>query len=117
MAAQTEGSGARRCAHRSTASGCSGAPKLTGESAKEREEHGELGSSLTGARVATWRPGNGGGVKRSRETRWGGVSAREKRREELGEVWGASGIVGVAFIGPGEGAGGVAGVTAVMNSH
>jgi hypothetical protein len=34
-------------------------------------------------------------------------------------VWGAPGVVGVAFIGPGEGAGGggVAGVTAVMNSH
>jgi hypothetical protein len=50
-------------------------------------------------------------------TRWGGVPARERRREGLGEVWGTPGVVGVAFIGPGEGAGRVAGVTAVMNSH
>jgi hypothetical protein len=42
---------------------------------------------------------------------------RGKRREGLGEVWGAPGVVRVAFIGPGEGAGGVAGLTAVMNSH
>jgi hypothetical protein len=79
---------------------------LTGGGAKEREEHGELGSGLTGARAAAWRPGDGGGVKRSRETRWGGVPAWERGREGLGEVWGAPGVVGVAFIGPGEGAGG-----------
>jgi hypothetical protein len=30
-------------------------------------------------------------------------------------VWGAPGVVGVAFIGPGEGAGGVAGVMAAVN--
>jgi hypothetical protein len=68
---------------------------------------------------------SGGGVaterRRWREevtgTQWRGVPARERRREGLGEVCGASGVVGVAFIGPGEGAGGVAGVTAVMNSH
>jgi hypothetical protein len=47
-----------------------------------------------------------GGAKRSREARWGGVLARERRREGLGEVWGAPGVVGVAFIGPEEGAGG-----------
>jgi hypothetical protein len=68
---------------------------------------------------------SGGGVatgrRRWREevkgTRWGGVPAQERRREGPGEVWGAPGVVGVAFIRPGEGAGGVAGVTAVMNSH
>jgi hypothetical protein len=43
---------------------------------------------------------------KSWEARWGGVSARERRREGLGEVRSAPGVVGVAFIGPGEGAGG-----------
>jgi hypothetical protein len=33
------GGGAQRCAHRSSASGRSGAPKLTGGGATEREEH------------------------------------------------------------------------------
>jgi hypothetical protein len=47
------------------------------------------------------------------EARWGGVPARERRREELGEVWNASGVIGVAFIGPREGCrGGEGGVTA-----
>jgi hypothetical protein len=32
-------------------------------------------------------------------------------------VWSALGVLRVAFIGPGEGAGGVAGVTAVMNGY
>jgi hypothetical protein len=32
-------------------------------------------------------------------------------------VWGAPGVVGVAFIGPGEGFSWVAGVMMVMNSH
>jgi hypothetical protein len=52
-----------------------------------------------------------------REAQWGGVLAWERRREGLGEVWSAPGVVGVAFIGPGEGTGGVAGVTATMNGH
>jgi hypothetical protein len=103
--ARTEGAGARQCAHRSTASGSSDAPKLTSGGAKEREEHGELGSGLTGAQTVAWRPSDGGGVKRSRETRWGGVPTWERRREGLGEVWGAPGVVEVAFIGLGEGAG------------
>jgi hypothetical protein len=58
-----------------------------------------------------WRLGDGGGMKRSWETRWGGFPARERRVEGRDEVWGAPGVVGVAFIGPGEGAEGVAGVT------
>jgi hypothetical protein len=53
--AWTEGTGARWHAHQSTASGRSGALKLTGGGAIERVE---LGSGLTGARVAVWRPGD-----------------------------------------------------------
>jgi hypothetical protein len=41
------GAGARWHAHRSSASDCSGAPKLTGGGAKGRGEHGELGSGIT----------------------------------------------------------------------
>jgi hypothetical protein len=41
------------------------------------------------------------------EARWGGVPVRERRRDELGEMWNAPGVVGVAFIGPGRGAGAV----------
>jgi hypothetical protein len=41
----------------------------------------------------------------------GGFPARERGGEGRGEVWGAPGVVGVAFIGPGEGAQGVARVT------
>jgi hypothetical protein len=59
--ARTGGSRVRRHAHRSLASGHSGARELTGEGAKERGEHGEPVSGLTGARVAVWRPGDGGG--------------------------------------------------------
>jgi hypothetical protein len=32
-------------------------------------------------------------------------------------VWSAPGDLGVAFLGPGEGTGGVAGVTTVMNGY
>jgi hypothetical protein len=42
---------------------------------------------------------------------------RERRREECGDVWSAPGVLGVAFIGPGEGVGGMARVTAVMNGY
>jgi hypothetical protein len=54
------GAGAPRRAHRSTSSGRSGAPKLTGGGAIERGEHRELGKGLTGARAAAWRSGDGG---------------------------------------------------------
>jgi hypothetical protein len=49
--------------------------------------------------------GRSSGVKRSQETRWGGAPARERRREGLGEVWGAPGVIGVGFIGSGKGTG------------
>jgi hypothetical protein len=42
------GAGARRCVHRSSASGRFGVPKLAGGGAKGREEHGELGRRCGG---------------------------------------------------------------------
>jgi hypothetical protein len=66
------------------ASGRSVAPKLTDRGAKEREEHGEFGSGLTGARAAVWRPGDGDGAKRSREL--GGEGFQRWRGEEKGSV-------------------------------
>jgi hypothetical protein len=111
------GAGARRRAHRSSASSRSGAPKHAGRGAKGREEHGELGSGLTGARAALWRPGDGRGTTRSRETRWGGFLAREWRGEGCGAAWSTPGVVGVAFIGPGEGAERGGRSNGVVNSH
>jgi hypothetical protein len=73
-----------------------------------RGRNGERGARLgphrsSGGGVATERRG---GTKKSQEAQWGGVPTRERRREGLDEVWSASGAVRVAFIGPGEGAGG-----------
>jgi hypothetical protein len=70
--ARTEGIGERQRAHRSMASGHSGARKLTGGGTTER---GELGSGLTGARAAARWPGDGG------KRRW---------RSVLGARWGGS---------------------------
>jgi hypothetical protein len=111
----TDGGTDRGCrstaaAHRSTSSGRSGAPKLTGGGATEREEHGELGSGLTGARVAAWRPGDGGAESEAaalgeREARpW-----REAKRgsERCGELRGwCSPFIGVGGA-PGRGGRGV----------
>jgi hypothetical protein len=47
--------------------------------------------------------GRCGGAMVVGKARWGGVPAHERRREELGEVWNAPGIIRVAFIGPREG--------------
>jgi hypothetical protein len=52
--------------------------------AKRRGRHGELGSGLTGARAAAWRPGDGGSAKRSREL--GGEGFQRGRGEEKGSV-------------------------------
>jgi hypothetical protein len=60
--AQTEGTTARSP---SLAFDRSDAPKLTGGGAKWRGERGELGSGLTGARVALWRAGDGGAERGS----------------------------------------------------
>jgi hypothetical protein len=83
-AARTEGARARRRAHRSTTSGRSGAPKLTGAGAKEREEHGELDSGLTRAWAAAWRTCDDGGAKRSQKL--SGEGFQRGRGEEKGSV-------------------------------
>jgi hypothetical protein len=104
----------RRRAHQITASGHSGGPKLTCGDATGREEHGEVGSGLTGARAAAWRPGDGGtepeaAAPGEREARaW-----REAKRgwERCGELRGLCS----PFIGVGEHQGGVArGLTPVL---
>jgi hypothetical protein len=98
-AARTEGAGAWRRAHRSTASGRSGALKLTSKGAIERGEHGELGSGLTGARAAAWRPGDGGAEPEAAALGESDARAwREMKRgwERCGEVRGwCSPFIGV----------------------
>jgi hypothetical protein len=90
-AVRTEGAGARWRAHRSMVSGHCGAPKLADGGAKERAEHRELGSGLTGARLAAWRPGDGGAEPEAAAL--GGSEARAWREaksgwERCGEVRG-----------------------------
>jgi hypothetical protein len=72
----------RRRAHRSMASGRSGALKLTGGGAIERGEDGELGSGLTEARAAAWRPSDGGVEPEAAAL--GGSVARAWREEKRG---------------------------------
>jgi hypothetical protein len=67
-----------------------------------------------GAGEREWGAGSAVGGSPGRE-RW--FCGRERRMEERGEVWSAPRALGVAFIGPEEGAGGVAGVTAAMNGY
>jgi hypothetical protein len=73
----------RRHAHRSLASDHSGARELAGEGAKERGEHGEPVSGLTGARVAVWRPGDGRGE--TRQWRCLSSEGRENETRRCGE--------------------------------
>jgi hypothetical protein len=63
------------------ASGHSSARKLIGGGTTERGEHGELGSDLTGARVAVWRPGDGGETAEERELSNSGTRASEEEEE------------------------------------
>jgi hypothetical protein len=77
--ARTEGTRAWWHAHRSMASGHSGAWKLGGGGTTARGEHGELGSGLTGARASVWRPGDGEETAEERELGDSGTRA-------LGEV-------------------------------
>jgi hypothetical protein len=81
--------------------------------AKARRRGCKTKREARGARLGLHRSSGGGVATRRRRwceevtgTRWGGVPVRERRREGLGDVWGALGVVVVAFLGPGEGAGG-----------
>jgi hypothetical protein len=86
VAAWIKGTGAQWCAHQSLASGHSGAWKLAGEDTTERGEHGEPGSSLTGARALVWRPGNGGEMVVERKLGNSGAQASKEEESEMGEV-------------------------------
>jgi hypothetical protein len=89
---------ARRCAHRSSASDRSGAPKLTGGGATERGALGELGEGLTGARVASRRTSDSGeGSAASVLSESAAQAWREGKRsgERCGETrWGCSPFIG-----------------------
>jgi hypothetical protein len=67
--------------------------KLTGGGAKGREEHGQLGSGLTGARAALWRPGDGGAEPGGGGARSGHCSGVEREEKKRGKVWCYSGVV------------------------
>jgi hypothetical protein len=100
-AARTGGARARWRAHQSSASGRSGVPKLAGGGAKGREEHGELGSGLTGARVALWRPGDSGAEPRGGGAWCGHCSGVEREEKKRGKVWCYSGVVLAFYRGRG----------------
>jgi hypothetical protein len=84
--ARTEGTRASWRAHRSMASGHSGARKLVGGGTTERGEHGELGLGLTEARAAAWRSGGGGETAEERKLGNSDAQVSEEGESEMGEV-------------------------------
>jgi hypothetical protein len=81
---QWRGQRALRCAHRSLASGRSGAPKLAGGGATERGERREPSGRLTEARAAVWQPGDGEETAAGREVGNQGAQASGEGESELG---------------------------------
>jgi hypothetical protein len=75
---------ARRRAHRSLASGRSGARKLAGGGAKERGERGEPSGWLTEAWAVVWRPGDGEELAVGRKVDDRGAQASGEGESELG---------------------------------
>jgi hypothetical protein len=67
---------ARRCAHRSLASGHSGVWKLVGEGAEERGEHREPILGLTRAQAVLWRLGDDGEATAERKLSGSGARAQ-----------------------------------------
>jgi hypothetical protein len=53
----------------------------------ERGLHGELGSGLTGARAAAWRPGDSGETAEQRKLSNNSARALKEGKSEMGEVW------------------------------
>jgi hypothetical protein len=83
-----EATGARQWAHRSEASGRSGARKLTSGGQGQGGEGGELFSRLTQAREMATRAGDSGKVAAGRELIGGGACAqREEGGERCGGGW------------------------------
>jgi hypothetical protein len=79
--ADKRAAGARRCACRSSALGHSRAWELIGGGAKGRGECGELISSLTRARAAVWRSGDGIEAMMGMHLIGGGAQAQRKEKE------------------------------------
>jgi hypothetical protein len=75
---EPKGTGVRRCARRSLASGHSGAQELAGWGTTERGEHEDPGSGLTGARAAVERQRDGEDERRRLEL---GARAKDGVRE------------------------------------
>jgi hypothetical protein len=95
------GQRALRRAHRSLASGRSGALKLAGGGATERGERGELGGRLTKTWAVVWRPGDDGAEPKA--VALGGSGARARGEEKRGacEVRSDRGSLGVYIWGRG----------------
>jgi hypothetical protein len=94
-----EGSRARWHAHRSRASGCSGARELTGGGGKWRAKHGLPVLGLTGAQWAVWWPVNGDEVVAEEKLGCGSTQASvegEMRWGRCGEIqWRCLPFIGV----------------------